>query len=132
MFPGRWNLAGTPMVYLAGGRALAILEVLVHTDSDLVPRQWLYRVDVPEHVSVEIISNAKLPADWDSVPHGVATQEFGTAWVREGQSCILRVPSVISREDYNFLINPTHREFSKLKISKAEPFAFDSRLHPKK
>jgi RES domain-containing protein len=49
-----------------------------------------------------------------------------------GASCrsavILPVPSVIIPNDLNYLINPKHRDFSKLKIGPPTDFAFDQRL----
>lgn len=34
---GRWNPKGVPVVYTAASLALAALELLVHTDDDLLP-----------------------------------------------------------------------------------------------
>jgi RES domain-containing protein len=127
-YPGRWNLAGTPLVYAAGSRPLAILEVLVHTDSDLIPRQWLYEVEISEKVSLERWPANRLPPGWARVPPVLLTQEIGTRWVAEQRSCILQVPSVVSAGDFNYLLNPKHPDFSKLAISKPLPFRFDPRL----
>jgi RES domain-containing protein len=127
-YPGRWNTAGTSLVYTAGSRALAILEVLVHTDSDLMPRLWLYEVTVPPAIVVGHLDTADLPAGWDALPHGGATQELGSAWVAEASSVILRVPSVVSLGDFNYPINPRHPSFAKLVIGKPEPYLLDPRL----
>jgi len=40
----------------------------------------------------------------------------------------LRVPSVIIPEEYNYIINPAHPDFKKLRISRPEPFSFDPRM----
>ncbi|MDQ3490548.1 MAG: RES family NAD+ phosphorylase [Acidobacteriota bacterium] len=37
LYPGRWNSMGTSMVYLAASLSLAILEILVHSDSSVLP-----------------------------------------------------------------------------------------------
>jgi RES domain-containing protein len=38
------------------------------------------------------------------------------------------VPSVLIPQEQNYLLNPRHAEFGKIRISVAERFAFDSRL----
>jgi RES domain-containing protein len=102
--------------------------VLVHTDSDLIPRQWNYEVEVPPNVSMEAWPVSRLSEGWDAVPPGQFTQEIGTRWVAERRSCILQVPSVVSPGDVNFLLNSQHPEFAKLKIGEPVVFRFDPRL----
>jgi len=38
---GRWNSAGRPVVYTAGSQSLAILEALIHLETDLLPRDYM-------------------------------------------------------------------------------------------
>ena len=48
--------------------------------------------------------------------------------VKSGTSVILAVASVIITQELNYLINPKHRDFSKLQIGNPTDFAFDQRL----
>jgi RES domain-containing protein len=41
---------------------------------------------------------------------------------------VLEVPSVIVERESNYLLNPTHPDFSSLVIGEPEPFTFDERL----
>jgi RES domain-containing protein len=120
--PGRWNKAGVPVVYICSSIALCALETLVHTRSQkaLNGRFALFEVEIP----VDLISTAGLPADLRARQQ---TQEIGDRWIKEAQTVVLRVPSVVTGEP-NFLLNPNHADFSKIKIGEAMVFHFDRRL----
>ncbi len=130
LFPGRWNLAGIPMVYASGSVALATLEMLVHlnSDDDLTGYR-LFRVELPAR-AVEIPSSKKLPAGWDDEPIPEISRKFGTRWFLGQRSLALRVPSAVVPHDFNYFLNPTHPDFSQIKIGRAEKFPFDPRLWP--
>ncbi|MDB6167136.1 MAG: hypothetical protein JWQ83_2276, partial [Lacunisphaera sp.] len=40
----------------------------------------------------------------------------------------LRVPSVVVPGEFNYLLNPAHPKFAKIKVGKPETFSFDPRL----
>jgi RES domain-containing protein len=54
--------------------------------------------------------------------------QIGDEWVRAAKSVALAVPSVLSASELNFLLNPRHPDFKKIKISKPVEYRFDSRL----
>ncbi len=49
-------------------------------------------------------------------------------WLTEATSVILRVPSVIIEKEYNYLINPKHRDFKLIRLIDVEDFNFDERF----
>ena len=120
----RWNPARTPMLYCAATISLCCLEILVHTDSDLIPDNLIW-------------SSAQLPADpeifdgtWD-VSNVEQTRPFGKNWIDSRRSLAICVPSVIVPQtsvDFNILVNPTHEAFSDIHWQRGGPFAFDPRL----
>jgi RES domain-containing protein len=120
--PGRWNKAAVPVVYTCSSIALCALETLVHTRSQkaLNGRFALFEVEIP----LDLISAAKLAAD---LRVRQQTQEIGDRWIKEAQSAVLRVPSVVTGEP-NYLLNPNHADFSKITIGEAKVFHFDRRL----
>ncbi len=127
-FPGRWNPAGVPVVYLAESRSLASLEVLVHAEDIrlLTAVAWLaVPVSFPEAL---VQRPRRIPEAWRQQPAPEATREFGRAWVEAATSVVLRVPSVVTAGEFNFILNPRHADFSRLKLGLPEPFAFDARL----
>ena len=46
----------------------------------------------------------------------------------ENNYLVLKVPSAINSGDFNYLINPNHAEFSKVKVIRTFPFYIDTRL----
>lgn len=127
-FGGRWNSPGAAVVYASEHASLAALEILVHFQP-IVPgaRFAAFRLDFPDALIAHLRST-ELPAGWRGSPPGPETMNFGDAWVRADKSAVLAVPSTIMPVETNFLLNPAHRDFRRIRIAKPEPFTFDPRL----
>lgn len=127
-FPGRWNSAGRHVVYLGESRSLAALEVLVHAE-DLSVLNAIRWVAIPVEFDPSLVSvPIALPAGWDAVPAPSVTHRLGDEWLDGKHSLILRVPSVVTKGEFNYLVNPAHPDFAKLTIHPAEPYRFDQRI----
>lgn len=124
--PGRWNTAGSPLIYTSEHYSTALLEKLVHGSGRLPPSQHYIRINVPRGLTYEIFSLPSLP-EWDRMPPTVS-KTFGEQWCLERRSLILIVPSVVARLDRNILINPVHAEFLHVEASLHEPVFWDRRL----
>ncbi len=125
---GRWNPVGCRVIYCAESRSLAVVEVLVNAKerSYISDRPWISAsVELPEEL---IEKPARVPESWQVTPYAEATQDFGAKWVSEQRSVVLRVPSVVVLGEFNFLLNPAHPDFKRVKLGKPEPFSFDPRL----
>lgn len=126
---GRWNPPGVPVVYVSRHLSMAAMEKLVHLPLSVgrgVP-YVSFRIHF-ERIHVEVSPMDKLPEDWDRKPPSEGSQRIGLEWVKAGKSAILQVPSVIIPTEDNFLLNPAHPDFKKLRIDPPEPFGFDPRL----
>jgi len=125
-FGGRWNSPGTPIVYVAGSQSLAALEMLVHLNAaDLLAKYVLIPVEIDEGL---ITGVSALPKNWRVYPAPAEARVVGDDWIVSGSSVVLRVPSTLVPSENNFLLNPRHADFSKLKIGEALEFEFDIRL----
>ena len=130
LYGGRWNSAGTRMIYVAGSRSLATLEILVHTE-DIATLSGLYSI-IPVTFADKLVARVKdseLPKDWSSPEPVAATQILGDSWVREQRSAVLEVPSAVTNEEKNYLINPAHPDFRSISIGLAAPFRIDPRFN---
>lgn len=125
---GRWNEKSTPAVYAAENLALSTLEVFVHTGWEFMHVQ-LVRVGIhwPDSLKIDSLKGP-LPATWDQVPHGPATMALGNAWILSGKAAILKIPSAIIPTGVNFLFNPAHPDFAKIKADKPQPFTWNKRM----
>jgi RES domain-containing protein len=128
LFGGRWNHAGTPLVYTAGSQSLAALEILVHLGSaELLQQYVIFQVDIAPSLVIRV-TLSDLPRDWRTSPAPESARSIGDEWIRAGTSAALQMPSVLIPAETNFLLNPRHPDFSKVEISKAQPFEFDPRF----
>ena len=126
---GRWNSKGTAVVYTGESRALCTTEIAVHTPLGNIPLDYvIVALDIPNSIAVREVKPNELPADWKSIPHSHSTQEIGDAFVSDEKFAVLKVPSAVVQGEYNYILNPMHKDFKKIKIKLTEPFDFDERL----
>jgi RES domain-containing protein len=121
--------ASEPIIYASATLSLAAFELFVHlgrTDSKIALVK--VRTEIPEDVPMESVDPTSLPNDWRASPPIPATVELGTQWCLDRRSVILKVPSTLVPGEYNYLLNPTHADFRRIKISTPKPFSFDSRM----
>jgi RES domain-containing protein len=120
------------VVYTAAHRSLALLEVLVHIRNAQQSSLPLHNyVTFPVTFDEELLEElpfASLPSDWDAEPPNNSSKFIGDAWLVSGSSPVLSVPSVIVPEERNFLLNPNHKLFSRIRIGSPVPCKFDPRL----
>lgn len=126
----RWNSLNTRMVYTAESRALATLEVAVHLDlsQDLPDDRYYVEIEIPDKITILEIDRINLPPNWNAHPPQIHTQIIGDEFVRNNQAAVLKVPSSIVPDEFNYLINPLHPDIAKIKVVKSERMRFDGRL----
>lgn len=125
----RWNSKGTEVIYCAESRALAMAEVVVHLSLATLPSDFvMLKIDIPDEITVEIIAISALEPNWNVFPFDFSTQLLGDDFVRRNKACVLKVPSAVVKGDFNFLINPLHKDFDKIKIVEQSNFPFDKRI----
>ncbi|MEO5684907.1 MAG: RES family NAD+ phosphorylase [Chitinophagaceae bacterium] len=128
LFGGRWNHKNTACVYTAASRALAVLEYAVNVNIDDIPRGLsIARFEVPAD-SIISFSMADLPGDWQQHPAPSSTKDFGTAILRSAEKLLIKLPSVIIPEEWNYLINPAHADAGLIKFLDASDYPFDMRI----
>ncbi len=125
---GRWNSKGTTMVYTAGSIALASIEMVVNLPGPMLLEEF-FRIPVPIPPNLIIDQPLdKLPGDWNSRPVSPAIKAIGDRWIKKRKSVVLKVPSVVVPEEYNYLLNPNHPDFEKITIGTPIQYRFDPRL----
>lgn len=123
---GRWNSKGNAVLYTSQSIALCVTEIAVHIPLGILPKDFeLIHIEIPEDLILEI---KKLPKDWQTFPHADSTQKIGDKFLKDLKYLILKVPSAAVQGEFNYLINPKHKDFEKVKIRKKEKFSFDERL----
>jgi len=124
-------LKGTAVIYASESRLLAQNEFVAHAKKGGVTPlfQVINNIEIKDDASMIEINKSQLPKDWKSIPGPFDLQVLGTAWVNRQDSLVLKVPSVISDEYFNYVINPEHPEFKdKVKVVGMENHDIDPRL----
>jgi RES domain-containing protein len=126
---GRWNAAGVKIIYTVQNRSLAMAEVAVHLTLATMPDDYLMlSIFIPDDISVKEITGKELPKEWNVFPQIDETKAIGDKFIFDNKFCVLKVPSAVTKGDYNLLLNPVHKDFKKIKIVHQEPFPFNKRL----
>lgn len=132
LYGGRWNEKGIPLVYTSSSISLAILESLVHFSFNMAPPDMsIATIYIPDNIfesSMDIKSFGKLPNSWNENLPNPKTQQFIKKWINNKSSLILKVPSAINSREFNYLINPLHKDINLIILQDIVPFSFDKRL----
>jgi RES domain-containing protein len=127
-FRNRWNKDGQFVIYTSDSRALTCLENLVHRSN--CGNNQLFRtmiISIPDDLSILTIQEKDLPKSWRE---GYCEEclDLGKAWYVENKYPILKVPTSIIPNEWNYILNTRHQDFSKIELVGTEPFLFDERL----
>ena len=127
LYGGRWSPKGVPMVYTAANRSLAMLEMLVQ-DQPLRARYVMIEARVPSAVAIDRVRIDDLPSDWREIGARRELRAIGAEWATKRSAAVLAVPSAIVPPESNYLLNPLHADFKRIKIGKPSTLETDLRL----
>lgn len=123
----RWVSPGRSVVHAAETFALAVLENLVHWQTNMLPRDLVcVRATIPGGIAQEWahgVDSASLTSD-----HYPTTRRIGDDWYRRGETAVLWVPSVVSPYEANVLLNQRHADFSRIMVEDPVSAHLDARL----
>lgn len=124
-FGGRWNYRGESVVYTSETLSLAALETFVHIERTDVSFDLVsIEVKVPKSIPIETMDSESLK----EILANQTMQDVGSKWLRQNKTVLFKVSSILIPSEYNLLINPLHKNFSKLKIQPGKTFTFDKRM----
>ena len=124
---GRWNSKGIPVLYTAGNISLAVLEMLVNTNfKDYSIALDLIYIKLPDQKKTVTITPEHLKKNWQA-DHDY-TRFIGDEFFKEKESLVIKLPSAVVPEENNYLVNPLHPDFIKIRIIKIKSFRPDERL----
>lgn len=128
LFGGRWNSIGVPLHYMAASRALAALEVLANKNSMTHTNKLCLTVFEIETELIKSFDVVDLPKNWKNCPGPLSLTQIGDEFVEKNNFLLLKVPSVLIEDEYNYLMNVNHQDSNTIKVLEVKPFSFDNRL----
>ncbi|HYC84887.1 MAG TPA: RES family NAD+ phosphorylase [Chryseosolibacter sp.] len=120
---GRWNSPGLAMIYTAENNVLAAFEVALRIPFEHISREY---VMLPIEVPQKEIHQPVLPKNW--YKDLKLTRSLGDAFLRGGEHLLMKVPSALISDSFNYLINPAHPDIKHVKVHPPRPILFDKRL----
>lgn len=129
IYGGRWNSKGNKAVYSSATLSLAILETLVHFEDIKFPNRnyTVLRLDIPDQ-SIVFAPEDSLPELWNDLTKITESARYGDKWLVGLESVALAVPSVVVPSELNYIINPSHIDFTHVKIEESVSLKIDARL----
>lgn len=128
LYPGRWNHRNVPLLYSSETLALSCLEILANANMPGLLDNYLFVEYQFKESFVEKADIKHLPTGWMASPSPNSTRDIGDKWIKCGKKAVLRVPSSIIPQEFNFLLNPNHKDFKNITITHPEKFMFNERL----
>jgi len=127
LYGARWNSKGVPALYTSQFISLAVLEMLVNTNfKDYAIALDLMYINFPDSQPVAVIDPKNLKDNWkDDFGY---TRFIGDEFFKQKKSLVLQVPSAVIQQEHNYLVNPLHADFKKVKLVKTKSFWPDERL----
>ncbi len=124
---GRWNHKNFPCVYTSESRALSLLEYTVNVNIEEIPRALsITTIEIPDS-QILMLNEALLPGDWKKVPAPSSTKDFGTRLLNTSEKAVIKIPSSILEEEFNYLLNPQHKQI-QFKILEVRDLVYDVRI----
>ena len=126
----RWNKKDEYVIYTGSSRSLSTLETVVHRSAINLSNPYkLVTIAIKDNTFIKEISVTDLPKNWKTIEAYVKLQEIGSKWYNSLESLILKVPSVIISQEYNYIINTKHPLFAtNVILQSVENFDWDKRL----
>jgi RES domain-containing protein len=126
---GRWNGDGKKVIYTAGSVALAFLENMIRRQGVGFNTDFKTMIiDIPDDLKIQTIKAASLSAGWREFTDYSKCQPLGNEWFDKGEKPVLKVPSAVLPEEFNFVINATHSDFKKIKLVETTELIPDERI----
>ncbi|NGX83389.1 RES family NAD+ phosphorylase [Aequorivita sp. KMM 9714] len=129
LYGGRWNHIDSACIYTAESRALSVLEYAVNINIDFIPRALSLCVFEIDESQVYSFKQEDLPGNWRETPAPKSTKDYGTQFLKSNKP-ILKIPSIIIPEEFNYIINPQVANLS-FKLVEIKDFVFDLRIKKK-
>ncbi len=127
---GRWNHEGHPVLYCSETISLCVLEGLTRLQPQQLTKTFVaLKVAFPDDVSIEDFPHITKLDQYFSPTHSKLSRDYGTEWLTQKRSLILRAPSAAMHHEFNYMINTRHELFPNVNIDDVLPLDIDPRVY---
>ena len=128
-FSGRWNSAGKKVLYCAESIPLAILESMIRRQGAGFNRDYnIIVIEMPDDLAVRTISLSELADNWRDFRDYTICRQIGNTWFDAFDTPVLKVPSAVVIQCYNYVINAQHDDYKRVKVVAITELVPDARI----
>lgn len=126
---GRWVAAGRPVIYCAENIPLAFLENMVRRQGVGFNLDFkIVCIEIPDDLLISTFTESNLDPDWRDPYDYSHCQPLGNKWFDDLRFPVLKVPSAVMPESFNYVINTLHPDFKRIKLVAITELVPDARI----
>lgn len=126
---GRWASAGKRVIYGAENVPLAFLENMVRRQGVGFNDDFkIACIEIPDDLLISAIDVRSLDPDWRDPYDYSHCQPLGNKWFDDMRMPVLKVPSAVMPESFNYVINTIHPDFKHIKLIAVTDLVPDVRI----
>ena len=126
---GRWCAAGRKVIYTSSSVSLCCLENLLRLGGSGFSSDFLtIFYEIPDDIKLEEVLVRRLKIDWRLKVNYSYCQGIGHEWIDKKEALVLKVPSAIIPDEFNYIIKTSSSDITKLKVVDQKIFLPDERL----
>lgn len=126
---GRWNSKGNKVIYCSQSIALAFLENMIRRQGVGFNNNFkIMFIQIPDETEITTVNETNLDKDWRNFNNYSSCQSVGDLWFTKGANLLLKVPSAVLPEEYNYVINTWHKDYKKVKLIEVSNLFPDARI----
>jgi len=126
---GRWNSAGKKVIYTAESIPLAFLENMVRRQGVGFNTDFrIMVIEIPSRAKIATVHIPGLEAGWRDFKDYSKCQPVGDKWYDEGRELVLKVPSAVLPESFNYMINADSPDFGMIQLIAVTDLIPDERI----
>jgi len=127
--PGRWNSAGKKVVYCAESIPLAFLENMIRRQGVGFNDDFkIMIIEIPADLQITTIEVTGLENGWRDFKDYSGCQTVGDKWYGEAQTAVLKAPSAVLPECFNYVLNAEHAAYHRIKLVETVNLVPDKRI----
>ena len=126
---GRWNSSGKKVIYTAESIPLAFLENMVRRQGVGFNSDFrILFIDIPDSIGILTVNVSNLEDGWRDFKDYSKCQPIGDKWYDEGKKMILKVPSAVLPDSFNYVINTEFSDYGLVRLIEVTDLVPDDRI----
>ena len=126
---GRWNSFGKKVLYAAESIPLAFLENMVRRQGVGFNKDFrIMFIDVPDSLKILTVDVSDLEDGWRDFRDYSKCQTIGDKWYDDGKIIILKVPSAVLPDSFNYVVNSELPDYGLIKLIEVTDLIPDERI----